>query len=139
LRVVVDASVIVGAALKDDSTPMRALLAVVEHDSLVLSTAVFAEISEVLGRPKFAAAVTPGRRQEILGLLTTAATWIEPSLTVTDCLDPDDNKYLELAEASRAAVIVSSDRHLLQMHPWNGIAILRPAEYLVSPSAAPPF
>ena len=131
MRVVIDASVIVGAALKNDSTPMRALLAVLEHHSIVLSTTVFTEISEVLGRQKFAAAVTPERRQEILALLTTAATWIEPDLTVTDCVDPDDNKYLELAIASGATVVVSSDRHLLQMHPWRGVAILRPAEYLM--------
>jgi putative PIN family toxin of toxin-antitoxin system len=131
LRVVIDASVIVGAALKNDSTPMRALLAVLEHHSIVLSTTVFTEISEVLGRQKFAAAVTPERRQEILALLTTAATWIEPDLTVTDCVDPDDNKYLELAIASGATVVVSSDRHLLQMHPWRGVAMLRPAEYLM--------
>jgi len=89
LRVVIDASVIVGAALKNDSTPMRALLAVLEHHSIVLSTTVFTEISEVLGRQKFAAAVTPERRQEILALLTTAATWIEPDLTVTDCVAGD--------------------------------------------------
>jgi putative PIN family toxin of toxin-antitoxin system len=131
LRVVIDASVIVGAALKNDSTPMRALLAVLEHHSIVLSTTVFTEISEVLGRQKFAAAVTPERRQEILALLTTAATWIEPDLTVTDCVDPDDNKYLERAIASGATVVVSSDRHLLQMHPWRGVAMLRPAEYLM--------
>lgn len=131
MRVVIDASVIVGAALKNDSTPMRALLAVLEHHSIVLSTTVFTEISEVLGRQKFAAAVTPERRQEILALLTTAATWIEPDLTVTDCVDPDDNKYLELAIASGATVVVSSDRHLLQMHPWRGVAMLRPAEYLM--------
>ena len=112
---------------------MRTLLAVLERQSIVLSIAVFAEISEVLGRQKFAAALTPERRQEILGLLTTAATWVEPGLSVTDCVDPDDNKYLELAVASQAEVIVSSDRHLLQMHPWRGIAILRPAAYLASP------
>jgi hypothetical protein len=35
LRVVVDASTIVGAALKEDSTPMRALLAVLERQSIV--------------------------------------------------------------------------------------------------------
>ena len=113
---------------------MRALLAVLEHHSIVLSTTVFTEISEVLGRQKFAAAVTPERRQEILALLTGSCrrTWIEP--------EPDrdglrgsgrQRKYLELAIVSGATVVVSSDRHLLQMHPWRGVAILRPAEYLM--------
>jgi predicted nucleic acid-binding protein len=39
-------------------------------------------------------------------------------------------KYLALAAAG-ADVIVSSDaRHLRSMHPWRGIPILSPAEFL---------
>jgi hypothetical protein len=37
-----------------------------------------------------------------------------------------------LAAAGLADVIVSSDvRHLLLMHPWRGIPILSPADFLV--------
>jgi uncharacterized protein len=50
---------------------------------------------------------------------------------VTDCRDPDDNMYLELALAAQAATIVSGDHDLLVLHPWRGIRIVRPAGYLV--------
>ena len=50
---------------------------------------------------------------------------------MTDCRDAKDNKYLELALAARAGVIVSGDADLLVLHPWRGVRILRPAEYLV--------
>jgi predicted nucleic acid-binding protein len=36
-----------------------------------------------------------------------------------------------LAAAGAANVIASSDaRHLLSMHPWRGVSILSPADYL---------
>ena len=50
--------------------------------------------------------------------------------TVADCRDAKDDKYLELAFAAGAGVIVSSDADLLVLHPWRGVRILRPAEYL---------
>ena len=112
---------------------MRALLRVRERDAIALSVPVFDEISEVLHRPKFAEILSPNRVFDILELLTAAALWFEPALQVTGCPDPKDDKYLELAVCSMARVIVSSDRHLLAMHPWRGIPILRPAEYMLGP------
>lgn len=128
--IVFDASSIVGAALKQASTPMRAVQVARERDVIALSAAVYDEIREVLSRPKFAKALLPDRQAEILELLSAAAIWAEPQGLVTDCPDPGDNKYLELAVSSGASIIVSSDRHLLDMHPWRGVTILRPAEYL---------
>ncbi|HEY3624349.1 MAG TPA: putative toxin-antitoxin system toxin component, PIN family [Roseiarcus sp.] len=49
---------------------------------------------------------------------------------VTDCRDPKDDKYLELALAAGAETIVSSDDDLLVLHPWCGVRILRPADYV---------
>jgi predicted nucleic acid-binding protein len=56
--------------------------------------------------------------------------WFEPSVQVTDCRDQKDNKYLELAVAAGAETIVSSDHDLLVLHPWRGVRILRPVDYL---------
>jgi putative PIN family toxin of toxin-antitoxin system len=130
LLVIFDASTIVGAALKADGTPRRALLAARERHTLVLSGASFNEIDEVLRRPKFARVITEDRRTEILGLLTAAAIWTEPDVHVDDCRDAKDNKYLELAVAAGADVIVSSDEDLLVLHPWRAVRILRPRDFL---------
>jgi predicted nucleic acid-binding protein len=46
------------------------------------------------------------------------------------CRDPTDEKFLALAIAAHADVIVSSDRDLLILHPWRGIPILTPAQFL---------
>ena len=128
--IVFDASAVVSAALREESVPARALLHAEQVDVFALSTAVDAEIAEVLGRPRFAKAITAARRAAILTTLRQGAAWFEPLERVTDCRDAKDNKYLELALASGARTIVSGDLDLLVLHPWRGVRILRPADYL---------
>jgi uncharacterized protein len=101
-----------------------------EIDVLAFSAAVDTEIADVLNRPKFARVVSRRRRERFLRLLRDAAIWFEPSVGVTDCRDPKDGKYLELALAAGAEMIVSSDDDLLVLHPWRGVRILKPADYL---------
>lgn len=128
--IVFDASSVVGAALKIDSVPARALLRAEEADVFALSAAVDSEIAEVLTRPRFARAIQAERVSHILAILRREAVWFEPVVRVTDCRDPKDNRYLELALAAGADSIVSSDDDLLVLHPWRGTRILRPREYL---------
>ncbi len=128
--IVFDASALVGAALKVDSVPEQALLPAEDLDVFALSVAVEAEMGEVLGRPKFARAIPRQRRERIMEILRGTAVWFEPAIRVTDCRDPKDDKYLELALAAGAGIIVSSDEDLIALHPWRGVRILRPADYL---------
>jgi putative PIN family toxin of toxin-antitoxin system len=129
-NVVFDASSLVGALLKADSIPERALLLARSHDTICLSPAVEAEIRAVFSRPKFHKHLAAGRGERILDLVTAAAVSVTPRETVTDCRDAKDNKYLELALAAGAATIVASDDDLLVLSPWRGIRILTPAEYV---------
>jgi putative PIN family toxin of toxin-antitoxin system len=52
--------------------------------------------------------------------------------TVTDCADPDDNRVLECALDGHATVIVTGDAHLLKLHPYRNIPILKPKQFLDS-------
>ena len=91
---------------------------------------VESEIMEVFGRSKFARYLTPGRIQRILDLLVTAALVFESTEVITDCRDAKDNKYLELALAAGAELIVTSDSDLLILDPWRGVRIMTPGEYV---------
>jgi len=130
--IVFDASTVVSAALKSDSVPERALLRAEDMDVFALSIAVDAEIAGVLSRPKFARILSRERCDRILQMLRDEAVWFDPAVRITECRDPKDDKYLELALAAGANTIVSSDDDLLVLHPWRGVRILRPAEYLAS-------
>ena len=128
--IVFDASAVVSAALRVDGVPERALLRAEATDLFALSASVEAEIAEVLGRPRFAQSVSATRRARILDVIRSGAVWFSPSASVAECRDAKDDKYLELALASGAAVIVSGDADLLVLHPWRGVRILQPAVYL---------
>jgi putative PIN family toxin of toxin-antitoxin system len=128
--IVFDASTVVSAALKVGGTPERALLRAEEVDVLALSAAVNDEIAAVLNRPKFARSISRSRIDRFLRSMREAAVWFEPAVRVTDCRDPKDDKYLELALAAGAAIIVSGDDDLLVLDPWRAVRILRPVDYL---------
>ena len=133
--VVCDASTFVSAALKANSLPERALLRAVNlPNRLLLSQAIENEFREVIFRRKFDRFVAVERRQRILDIVVFAAERVEPTETVRECRDPKDDKYLALAAAGSADVIVSGDvHHLLSMHPWRGIPILSAADFLALP------
>lgn len=88
------------------------------------------EIAAVLNRPKFAHAIPLERRARVLDILRGAAIWFDSTVPVSECRDPKDDKYLELALASGAETIVSGDEDLLVLNPWRGIRIINPATYV---------
>ena len=114
-----------------DGLPHRALRLARATDTLAMSQPAFDEVSDVLHRPRLARFVDTTLRADLLDQLVSGTLWFEPTAVVTDCRDATDNKYLELALAAGASTIVSSDQDLLVLHPWRGILILRPAEFLV--------
>lgn len=110
------------------------LRAVGAPNRLILSQEVEDEYRDVIFRPKFDRFVSVKRRQKILDIVIFAAERVAPNEAVRECRDPEDDKYLALAFAGRADVLVSSDvRDLLSMHPWRGIQILPPAGFLALP------
>jgi putative PIN family toxin of toxin-antitoxin system len=46
------------------------------------------------------------------------------------CRDPDDNIILSLALDGKADYIVSGDKDLLDLSPFQDIPIIKPAEFL---------
>jgi putative PIN family toxin of toxin-antitoxin system len=123
--------VIVSAAMSADGIPFAAFAKARSTQQIAMSQPVFDELSEVLHRRQLERFVDPVLRADLMDELLSATTWFTPLVSVADCRDPRDHKYLELALAASASVIVSSDQDLLVLHPWRGTRILRPADYLM--------
>lgn len=132
--IVLDASTLVSAAFNSVAVPARAVQRALREDRVAVSEAVMVELLEVLDRPRVARFIDPDLRTELLWQLETLGVPFAPAERVTDCRDPKDDKYLELALAAAAWAIVSGDADLLVLHPWRGVRILRPAEYLAEAS-----
>jgi predicted nucleic acid-binding protein len=53
-----------------------------------------------------------------------------PKIVITDCRDPKDNKFLELAISSGASCIISGDKDLLALNPFHDIPIMSAVDFL---------
>ncbi|NIN01820.1 MAG: putative toxin-antitoxin system toxin component, PIN family [candidate division Zixibacteria bacterium] len=67
----------------------------------------------------------------ILDFLTVKAELIEaPNLPESVCVDSEDDKFLACALASESRVIISGDKHLLEMSGYRGVNVVRPRKFL---------
>jgi predicted nucleic acid-binding protein len=46
------------------------------------------------------------------------------------CVDPEEDKFLACALASGSNLVVSGDRHLLQVSGYQNIEVLKPRDFL---------
>ncbi len=129
-RYVFDTSAIVSAVLFEQSVPGKALYAGLDHGEILVSLATAAELREVLARKKFDRYLTVQDRERFLVKFLGMAKVIESLETVHVCRDPKDDKFLELAIVGQASCIISGDEDLLILHPFRGIPILDPAQFM---------
>ena len=130
LRVVFDTNVVISAMLLPLSIPRRALDRAMREGRPLLSAATTTELNEVIHLPKFDKYLSEEERIEFLTTLVHEAELVNVVETVTDCRDPRDNKFLELAVSGRATHIVTGDSDLLVLHPFRGIIVVSPSAFL---------
>jgi uncharacterized protein len=129
MRVVVDTNVFVSAALSAKSMPALAVYLVERRGILLKSTATEQEILQVVARPHLASLIAPSFLLWLSRILG-AAELVTITERVTECRDPKDNKFLELALNGRADVIVSGDDDLLALSPFREIPIVKPVVFI---------
>lgn len=132
-RAVVDTNVLISAFLSPNGTARKALDALIEANAtLHFSQSTFAEFTSRITRPKFQKYFRPQMLENYVQWLSEAAEWVEPEVNVRACRDADDDQFLSLALAAEAQVIISGDKDLLVLHPFEGISIVNPAGYCAS-------
>jgi putative PIN family toxin of toxin-antitoxin system len=129
MRIVLDTGVIVSGLLIADSMPRHAIDRA-RRATILFSVATLEELDEVLRRPKFDAYLPKELRLEFLAALVRECEEVTVAERMTICRDPRDDKFLELAAAGRATHVVSGDADLLELHPFQAVRIVTPAEFL---------
>ena len=100
--------------------------------TLYTSLALLAELSSTLSRPKLARPIMRSALtlDDLLGRYLNVAVVVEPSSVprvVPD--DPDDDQVLACALAAQVEMIVSGDKHLLDLGGhYQNIPIVTPAQ-----------
>ena len=128
-RVVLDNSTLVGAALRVNSVPSHALLKALRECVLCASEATLQELAVVMSRPKFDRYLAREEREKFVGLIHTYSVVWTVREEVRDCRDPQDNKFLALALACQADMLVSSDADLLTLNPYRNIPVVTPKAF----------
>jgi uncharacterized protein len=128
LRLVVDTNIVVSAALKPDGLQRSVLLlAITKPARLYVSKAILTEYRDVLSCPELR--IRKGLRQQLLDLIKKRAYLVAPARTLQVTSDPDDNIFLECADAARVDYLVTGNvRHFPRF--WKKTKIITSREFL---------
>lgn len=128
---VFDTNSLISAALISASVNARALGIGIDKGRLAISESALQEFTDVLFRKKFDKYFfDDAERLEVIEKIEKNAVIFFPKEIITSCRDSKDNKFLELAVSSNASCIITGDKDLLILHPFRGISILSPADFL---------
>ncbi len=129
--IVLDSNLIVSAILNPEGIFALAIDLADRNFDIVRSKDTTHELVDVMRRAKFDRFATVEDRVFRVQTYIEATRLITVNVQVGDCSDPKDNKFLELAIAAKAAVIISGDKkHLISMSPYRGIAIIRVRDFV---------
>ena len=100
--------------------------------TLLYALPLLEELVDVLNRPRIREKyqLTDQDIQTTVSLILLRGEAVATNEQITACRDPKDDKFLEVAVAGEADVIVSGDQDLLVLHPFSGIPIVQPATFL---------
>ena len=129
MKAILDTNVLISAYVFPGGKPEAVYrLAIEGRLEIGTSLPLLAEFGRVLD-VKFS--WMPDRVEAAVAQMTRIASVVEPVETIhVITADPADDRVLEAAQAFSAEVIVSGDRHLLDLGTWNGIEIASPAAFI---------
>ena len=128
--VVIDPGVLVSAFISPKKAAPALLADAVLDGSLdvLVCPALIAELTDVLGREKFAKHSADGRAAAFIAVFRDRATMTgDPPAGSVKTADADDDYLLALAQAHGVDVVVSGDPHLLEVTS-SELQVLTPRE-----------
>jgi len=131
IRIVLDTNILISAVLTPQGAPAQVFLMGLQHPDfqLCVSGTIYAEYEDVIRRPRLHR--TESEIQSILFSIREKSIWIKPVERVRACSDPDDDIFLECAQAAKAQYIVTGNtRHF--PNSWAGAQVVTAREFLDS-------
>jgi putative PIN family toxin of toxin-antitoxin system len=128
LRLVIDTNVLISAALKPGGLQRTVLLlAVTRPARFYVSPSILQEYRQVLARPELR--IRKGLRQRLLQLVKDHSHCIAPTRRLEAASDPNDNMFLECAEAARADYLVTGNqKHFPRF--WMKTTVINSREFV---------
>ena len=86
------------------------------------------EYREVLARPKLK--IRKGLRQQVLQFIKRHSRCVRPARTLQVTSDPDDNKFLECADAARADYLVTGNQRHFPAY-WKRTKVISSRDFIM--------
>ena len=128
LRLVIDTNVVVSAALRPQGFERVALIvALTKPARLYVSEPILDEYSRVLACGVLR--IRKGIRTEILQLIRDRSFLVSPKHKLDAAYDPDNNVFLECAEAARADYLITGNpRHFPRF--WRSTKVVTSRDFM---------
>jgi putative PIN family toxin of toxin-antitoxin system len=137
LWLVIDTNILVSAALKPQGLPRAVFrLAITKPARIYVSEPILDEYRDVFAGPELQ--IRKGLRQQFLQLVKNRSRLVTPWRSLAITKDPDDNKFLECADAAGADYLVTGNqRHYPRF--WKKTKVITPREFIniVAPHLVP--
>ncbi len=128
LKLIIDTNVVVSAALKPSGLERTALVFAMTYPArLFVSEQILAEYTEVLTRPELR--IPTGEREPFVDLITGRSELVTPTRKLAVCHDPDDDIFLECAEAARADYLITGNLKHFRRY-WQNTKIINARELI---------
>ena len=128
LRLVLDTNIVVSAALKPDGLERIAfLVAITKPARLYVSNAIVKEYADVLARPELR--IRRGARLQLLDLIRNRSITISPRIRLDVSGDPDDNMFIECADAARADYLITGNRRHFPQY-WKATKVITARDFV---------
>lgn len=128
LRLVLDTNIVVSAALNPDGLQRTTfLLALTKPARLYVTPPILEEYAGVLQRPSIK--VRRGERLRLLQLIKNRSHVIRATRRLAVASDPDDDMFLECADAARADYLITGNRRHFPAF-WKGTKIISSREFI---------
>lgn len=116
MRAVLDPNILISALLAPAGAPARIVARWLDGDfELVVSAQLIAELERALAYPKIRSRIDATAAAEFVILLRSSASLAaDPPTPAPRSSDPGDDYLIALAESERA-LLVSGDRHVLEL------------------------
>ena len=124
----IDTNVLISAAIKPAGLQRTVLqLAITKPARLYVSRSILEEYGEVLARPELK--IRKGLRQQFLQLIKNHSYTVAPTQQLEVVGDPDDNIFLECADAAKADYLVTGNqKHFPRF--WKKTKVITPREFI---------
>jgi putative PIN family toxin of toxin-antitoxin system len=134
IRALLDANVLISAAVRPSGTPGQITAALMSHQAfeLVLSVQIVTEVERALKQARIRKYLREPKEAHLwLADIVAVADIVEDTGRVVGvCRDTEDDMVLAAAVEGRADAIVTGDRDLLALEEYEGIAIVNPRAFL---------